>query len=100
MIQGYLEQISGRRRPFIDARVTLPSLGLADDVSFLIDTGADSTVLAPIDVARLRIPVAQLPLGLPTAGVGGRVPTLTVPAVIDLGHQSLPLTLRILVLLR
>ena len=96
MIRGYLERFSGRRRPFVDARVSLPTLGLADDVSFLIDTGADSTVLAPTDAAYLRIPLTQLPPGLPTAGVGGRVPTLTVPAVIGLGHHSLPLTLRIL----
>ena len=41
-----------------------------------MDTGADPTVLAPADAGRLEIPLAQLPSGPPSAGVGGTTLTL------------------------
>jgi hypothetical protein len=40
MLSGRFDGISGR--PYIDGRLSIPRLNLAADVSFLIDTGADS----------------------------------------------------------
>ena len=34
-------------RPYIEGRIEIPRLGLAADISFLVDTGADFTTLAP-----------------------------------------------------
>lgn len=40
---GYFR--GGRRRPYIRARVLLPGLGVAGVISFLVDTGADTTTI-------------------------------------------------------
>ena len=59
--------------PYIKARVVLPNLGVAGEVNFLIDTGADVTFLHPEDVDRLGIDFRQLsPDALErAAGIGG-----------------------------
>lgn len=96
MIRGFLAGPPATRRPFARAHLTFPSLALAGDAFLLIDTGADSTVLAPADAAQLRVSLAQLPPGRSSAGVGGTTPTVTAPAIVTLGTFSFPVTLRIL----
>jgi hypothetical protein len=90
MIRGYFSIDGNRRRPFVDAHVALPSLGLAGKVPLLVDTGADSTVLAPEDALYLRIPLTQLPSGPPSIGVGGTMPTAALPASLTLGARTFP----------
>lgn len=63
MIHGRLVASGGTRRPFILAHVSVPSESVADNINFLVDTGADGTLLAPSDATRLRINVARLPPG-------------------------------------
>lgn len=60
--------------PYLKAQVTLPNLGVAGEVNFLIDTGADVTFLHPEDVAFLEIDYRQLnPAAREgTVGIGGR----------------------------
>lgn len=96
MIRGYLAGAAGRRRPFVDAHLVFPTLGLAGRVPLLIDTGADTTLLAPTNALRLGIPLTQLPPGPLSAGVGGTMPTVLAPAAITLGGLNFPLTLPIL----
>jgi hypothetical protein len=97
MIRGQFRGDPSRRRPFVDADVTFPSVGVTGKVALLVDTGADSTVLAPTHARRLQIPLTQLPAGPPGTGVGGTMPTVVVPARLTLGPHTFPLTLRILV---
>ncbi|MSQ14646.1 MAG: hypothetical protein EXR50_02115 [Dehalococcoidia bacterium] len=67
----------------------------------LIDTGADSTILAPRDDTRLAqrfgISLNTLPGGNPTTGVGGQTRTRVIEAIITLNTFTIPLTLTILV---
>ena len=96
MIRGYFATSAAHRRPFVNAHFDFPSLGLAGDIPLLVDTGADPTVLAPADAGRLEIPLAQLPSGPPSAGVGGTTLTVSVPATLTLDARSVAVTMRIL----
>ncbi len=58
-------------RPHIAARVDIPSLRVSGFVSFLIDTGADQTVLMPPDARRLGVDHSVLTTTTISAGVGG-----------------------------
>ncbi len=101
MIRGYLLTSGGRRRPFVKAVFQFP--GLRDgsvEVDLLVDTGADRTVLSPLDAEKLAtdlgIDFSSLPRGTSGAGVGGQVDTRIVEAVITLDSFSTSLTLTIL----
>ena len=65
-------------------------------MEFLVDTGADTTLLAPYDALALGIDATQLPPGTPTRGVGGTTPTVAVPATLILDGSTFPFTLRVL----
>lgn len=56
MIRGRLLGVPGGvLRPFVLAQVAIPSHNIAGKVYFLLDTGADLTVLGPSDASRLKI---------------------------------------------
>lgn len=96
MIRGYFGGPPGRLRPFVIATITLPSLRLAGLVHFLVDTGADSTLLAPRDVLTLGLDLRGLPHDIPSTGVGGRTPTVSTEATITLDTLTFTTLLRIL----
>lgn len=101
MIRGYFATIRTRRRPVVDAVFRFP---MFDDRSLqtrlLVDTGADRTVLAPVDATRLErelgIGLAALAAGVPSRGVGGQWSTRTMETVLTLDRIAMPLSLTIL----
>lgn len=96
MIQGYFGGQPGRLRPYIIARVTIPALAINGTVHFLVDTGADSTLIAPRDAEELALQTVQLPEGPPSTGVGGRTPTRSTEATLTLDALTFTIPLRIL----
>jgi predicted aspartyl protease len=94
MIRGRFEGI--RRRPLVTAHLALPSQQIAGEVSFLVDTGADSLVLAPTDALFLGIDTTALAPGAATTGVGGRTPTVQTDALLTLNNRAFKVLLRIL----
>lgn len=58
-------------RPYIEGRIFLPRFNVAGDVSFLIDTGADTSLLHPADAQRLNLDFAALTGTRESQGVGG-----------------------------
>jgi len=97
MIQGYFSSGASRRRPFVRALFEFPTLGRQSlVVELLIDTGADRTVLAPRDAMRLGINLDHLPSGAPSTGVGGRMSTRSVEAILTLDTFSTTFPLTIL----
>jgi len=71
MINGRFGDTSGR--PFFEGRLYLPRLNISGDVSFLLDTGADSSMLMPGDTKRLGITFSDLQGDTECVGVGGTV---------------------------
>ena len=101
MIRGYFSTQGTRRRPFIDAILQFPTLnGRSLDVKLLVDTGADRTILSPLDARRLAhrfaLDLTTLPQGVPSTGVGGRSDTRTLETMLILDTFSLPILLTIL----
>jgi predicted aspartyl protease len=95
MIHGYLS--TPERRPFVHGLLQFPSLdNRALAVEMLIDTGADRTVLGPVDALRLGIDLSTLPTGPLSTGIGGQTPTRCVEATLTLGTFSTALTLTML----
>ena len=67
--------------PFIE--VTLAGQGFnPDTIPFLIDTGADRSILHPFDADRLGIAVREIDFssGAPISGVGGSMRLMPIPA--------------------
>lgn len=79
MIRGAFLAMGTRSRPFVDAVLAFPEQRAAFQVNLLVDTGADRTVLGPLDARRLArrlgMDVRTLPDGDPSTGVGGRMGT-------------------------
>lgn len=61
-LRGYFSE--GRRRPYVVSRVVLPRLGADAEIHFLVDTGADRTVVHWNDRMLFRtLAGARLPRG-------------------------------------
>jgi len=69
-------------RPYMEAFVWIPSLRVMGAVSFLLDTGADSTVLMQLDAIRLNIDYASLTETRINTGIGGNSTDWIVPATL------------------
>lgn len=70
MLRGRFGNTSGR--PYIAGRLVIPRLNLRSDISFLVDTGADSTVLLIDDAAKMKIDYTRLRRGKhDSVGIGG-----------------------------
>ena len=82
MLEGRFGDTSGR--PYIEARLEIPRLGIVTDMSFMLDTGADETTLFPDDGERLGVPYAVLNRReIDAVGVGGTAETYEELAFVD-----------------
>lgn len=80
MIQGRFETFS--RRPVIDCFLTLPAFNASAVVPFLVDTGADCSLLMPADAQRLDIKFEKLIYTRKSYGIGGECKEHRVPALL------------------
>lgn len=96
MIRGFFREEASRRRPFLTALLEIPIFRRSGPITFLVDTGADGTVLCPHDASSLGINSPLLAPGPPSAGVGGITATVHTPATLTLGPYTYDLDLRIL----
>jgi len=69
MLRGRFGDTSGA--PYLEAHVSFPRLGLRGLVSFLVDTGADATVLMPPDSMKLGVDFRSLKNATTSVGIGG-----------------------------
>ena len=70
MLRGRFGDTTGR--PYLEGRLVIPRLSLESDISFLVDTGADRTVLLTADGQRMGIDYSDLTEDIgPSVGLGG-----------------------------
>jgi hypothetical protein len=69
VITGRFGNTTGR--PYVSGRVFLPRIRAAANLSFLVDTGADSTTLMPPDALRMGIDHSSLVCPMMVGGIGG-----------------------------
>jgi len=82
-----VSEITGRfgdstGRPYIEARLVLPRLRFQMDISLLVDTGADTTVLMPDDGVGAGLDYAELSGAHEIVGLGGTMDTFVEPGII------------------
>lgn len=80
MLQGRFGDTTGR--PYIEGRLILTSRGLTSDVSFLVDTGADSSMLMPVDALRIGVDYGGLRRAVESVGIGGSARTFVEEATL------------------
>ena len=88
MINGRFGDTSGS--PYVSAVVHPHFSEVWQPVSFLIDTGADTTILAPTDLAVIGMDfdeIRQLPLHL-IEGVGGLTATYEMEVILSFRHEQ------------
>lgn len=59
-------------RVYFEALLLIEALDVRSKVSFLFDTGADATVLMPLDCARLNVDFGKLKRATVSQGIGGQ----------------------------
>ncbi len=80
-INGQFEELTGR--PFVDGYLEFPRLGIQSRVFFLLDTGADNSVLMPSDAASMGVSFGTLSPAEGTAhGIGGQALYHREPALL------------------
>ena len=100
MIEGYFRLKGASRRPYIDIDVSFPDVGSPPiRISFEVDTGAERTVLSPVDGQRLYdrfgLDIRSMPRGNPIGGIGGVVQTRLVSATLVVGSYETTMPLPI-----
>ena len=77
MIEGRFGNTSGR--PYVEGRLYLPRFDLAGDISFLVDTGADASLVNPGDALRIGVDIARLGGQAELVGLGGSIACFVEP---------------------
>lgn len=80
MIIGRFGDTTGR--PFIEGRLILPRLNIQGNISFLMDTGADCSMVMPSDAKRLAIPFKMLEGDRECSGIGGTIHSFAERAIL------------------
>ena len=70
MLKGRYGDTSGR--PYLQGHLSMPRLQLWANISFIVDSGADFTTLAPADGLRINLDYSQLQPGQIASGIGGK----------------------------
>ena len=80
MIAGYF---TSDGLPWVGCDLLLPRFGLKAPVTFLVDTGSDTTILHPADGRTMRCPFDLLENPAEFIGVGGTLHYYFEPAVLS-----------------
>ena len=100
MTTGYFVAEGAFRRPYVEVEVTfLDAISRTMKFSFVVDTGADHTLLSPRDADRLHselgLDIRTMPRGNPIGGVGGYAETRLVRATLAIGSYETTMPLHV-----
>ena len=95
MIRGFLKRrgYPNSPPPYVNGFVDMPSVSVFGmPVEFLIDTGADRSIIGSFDASRIvdefGVDLAELQDGPPSRGIGGAVATKTAEVTLAFGAFS------------
>ena len=73
MIRGFFLQGWSARRPYVQLDLEFPAYPhlRGTNIGFLVDTGADRTILSTDDAERIGLDVSSLETGIRSVGIGG-----------------------------
>ena len=94
MIRGYFSGETPAHRPSVRGKLSFDSEHETNelaDVEFLVDTGADTTVLSPADAIAVGIDTSVLDIAGGGRGIGGEVRMRIVEATLTIQGYSIPL---------
>ena len=97
MFRGYFASEGTRRVPYLTCNIGFPDeprLGTSS-VDLLVDTGAETTILARRVAENIGLDLATLPDGGTSTGIGGVTATRRVRAAVTVGDYSTTLWVRI-----
>ena len=81
MLEGRFGNTSGR--PYLEGKLYIPRFSIGVPLSFLVDTGADSTTLMPADTTLLGLDVSLLKRSSAgCVGIGGATECYEEPAML------------------
>ena len=66
----------------MEGRLLIPRLGISGNISWLVDTGADGSLLNPNDGQRLQLDYSRLTGDNSATGIGGEMHCFVEPAVL------------------
>ena len=90
MIETYFDEDG---RPWVKASLTIPRLDIIRRrVDFLVDTGADSSSLNPVDGTRIGCPFDALVNPVDASGIGGSHTYYVEPAILALQEDAAAFT--------
>ena len=100
MTTGYFVAEGAYRRPYVEVEVTfLEASSRTLKFAFVVDTGADHTLLSPEDARRIHrelgLDIRTMPRGKPIGGVCGYAQTRTVRATIVFGSYQTTMPLHV-----
>ena len=100
MATGFFVAEGAFRRPYVEVEVTfLEASGRTLKFAFVVDTGADHTLLSPGDARRLHrelgLDIRTMPRGNPIGGVGGYAETRLVSATLVIGSYQTTMPLHV-----
>ena len=86
MLHGRIGNTSGA--PYLEGHLFIPRLGLRGLVSFLVDTGADGTVIMPADSRKLGVRFSSLRNPTTSEGIGGEAQGFTEMVILTFSDQT------------
>lgn len=90
MISGRFGNTTGR--PYVNGRLLLSRLKLSANLSFLVDTGADSSTLMPADAIKMGIDHKKLINPTVVGGMGGNAKCFQETAILVFDEPNRNLT--------
>lgn len=78
MLRGRFGDTSGR--PYVEGHILLPRMRVSGNVSFVFDTGADTSLLMPLDGQRMGIDYTRFQEKDESLGIGGVSENFIEPA--------------------
>ena len=103
MLTGYFSPTENipNPRPYLTGSIDIPAVGLVEmRVDFLIDTGADRSIIGSFDAARMvgdfGVDLTDLQDGPRGRGIGGTVATKTAEVALTFGDFSQSMRMEIL----